>query len=520
MIGVSRPYVSKRMMASPLQNFLLRWGMGDGAGSNETASGGVSSKLGPEASSTSGLGGRKAAGQRKAPAFLEDGTKRRRGSMLGLLVAALAFASLWGCADSPQEGVISTENAGRVAGSIVRSDGSSVGDLAEIRLLKLPDSVRRVESANRMASASTGPVLVARIRSDSAGNYLFPEVQQGIYRVDAILPGGLRGSSGTFQVESGKTAMLVVVLVVAQTFQFALIPSGGDSVVSVWAGDPGRPASRNGNTWTIPVVVGVEDAVGVVVRRASGATETLVYRLFWTGNVARLEADASTATAPKVDSEVLRHFALDSSTVALWSFDTLVAGVAKDLSGNGFDLSAPIAPPLDPSPFGKAATTGSGYFQREFDSSLAPGPDGWIVYEARVFLDRYPSSALHNGRSVVLGFYEGPKLLVTDSGRMQIVGQRGVQGSWSWAGGQTAPNAVPLGKWVDLVMACEESTGMVRGWIDGVAVDLGDASAAMGRWRIPTTQFMVGKDSRDGQAFVGKIDEIRVSRQIPSLLPR
>ncbi len=520
MIGAWRPYVYRTMMASPLQNFLLRWGMGDGAGSNEAASGGASSKPGPEASSTSGPGGGTAAGQRKAPAFLDDGPKRRRGSMIGLLVAAFAVASLWGCADSPQEGVISTENAGRVAGSIVRSDGSSVGDQAEIRLLRLPDSVKRVESANRTAAASTGPELVARIFSDSSGDYVFPEVGRGTYRVDAILPGGLRGSSGSFQVEPGKTATLVVVLVVAPSFQFALIPSGGDSVLSVWSGDPGRAATRDGNTWTIPVIAGVDDAVGVVVRRASGATETLVYRLVWTGTVAHLEPDASTATAPRVDSGVLRRFGVDSGTVALWTFDTLVAGVARDVSGNGHDLTAPVAAPLESSPFGKAATTGSGYFQREFDSALAPRSGGWIVYEARVFLDRYPSSALHSGRSVVVGFYEGPKMLVSDSGSLQIGGQRGEQGIWNWAGGETARDVVPLGRWVDLAVACNEATGAVLGWVDGVPVPMREGAAGVGRWRIPSTRFMVGKDSRDGQAFAGKIDEIRVSRQIPSTLPR
>lgn len=440
--------------------------------------------------------------------------------MLGLLVAALALATLWGCADAPQEGVISTENAGRVAGSIVRSDGSSVGDQAEIRLLRLPDAMNRVESANRTEVGSDAPELVATIRSDASGGYLFPEVGRGTYRVDAILPGGLRGSSGSFQVESGKTATLVVVLVVAPSFQFALIPSGGDSVLSVWAGDPGRVATRDGNTWTIPVVPGLQDAVGVEVRRASGSVETLLYHLVWTGSVAHLEADSSTTGAPMVDAAVLRHFALDSATVALWTFDTLVAGVARDVSGNGRDLSAPVAPTLVASPFGKAATTGAGYFQRDFDSALAPGLEGWITYEARVFLDRYPSSALHNGRSVVMGFYEGPKLLVTDSGRIQIMGQQqGGAGTWNWAGGETSRNVVPLGRWVDLAFAFERGSGNFLGWVDGVPVEL-TKPGVLGSWRVPTTRFTVGKDSRDGQEFAGRIDEIRVSRQIPSSLRR
>lgn len=423
----------------------------------------------------------------------------------------------------PHAGVISTENAGRVAGSIVRSDGDPVGEGAEIRLLRLSDTAvasGRVESAHRMATSSTGPVLVARIVADSVGHYLFPEVAKGTYRVDAILPGGMRGSSGAFAVASDSTVRLVVVVVVVPSFRFALIPVAGDSVLSVWVGDAGRLASKNGAVWTMPVVPGVADAVGVVVRRASGGVDTVSYRITWSGTTARLDLATPTPAAPSIGSSSTLHFGTDTSTVAHWTFDSLVGATAPDLSGNGRNLSAiGIAGPQS-SPFGKAVATGSGYFERAFDAALTPQVSGTIVYEARVYLDAYPSSSLHNGRAVVMGFYEGPKLVVSDTGSLQIGGQRGDGGSWTWAGGESRAKVVPLGRWVDLAVACERATGSVWAWVDGKRVELLGTANNPGQWRIAITPFVVGKDSQDGQPFTARIDEIRVSRQIPSTLAR
>jgi hypothetical protein len=441
-----------------------------------------------------------------------------------LAVVAMALvSSCFTSEDSRQAGVISTENAGRVAGSIVRSDGSALGELAEIRLLRLSDSTTaagRTETANRTSEAATVPVLVARIEADSNGSYQFPEVEPGTYRVDAILPSGLRGSSGAFAVASDSTVRLVVVVVVVPSFQFALIPSAGDSILSVWVGDQGRLATNSGVLWTMPVVPDVADAVGVVVRRASGAIDTVMYRLSWVGSVARLDPVSTAETSPSIGSVSTSHFGTDTATVAHWTFDTLVGGTAQDVSGNGRNLSATGIGSLRASPFGNAATTGTGYFQRAFDSALTPQVSGTVLYEARVYLEGYPSSSLHNGRAVVMGFYEGPKLVVTDSGSIQIGGQRGDGTSWIWAGGESKAGTVPLGRWVDLAVACERATGAVWAWVDGERVELLRTSVNPGQWRIATTVFMVGKDSQDGQAFAGRIDEIRVSRRIPATLLR
>jgi hypothetical protein len=441
-----------------------------------------------------------------------------------MLLVALGALVVSACFDSaPNAGVISTENAGRVTGSIVRSDGSPVGEVAEIRLLRLSDSQATPQrapfpSASRTLATSTVPELVSRMVADSKGAYLFPDVKPGTYRIDAILASGLRGSSGAFTLGSDSTVRLVVVVVVVPSFQFALIPSAGDSILSVWVGDPGSLAIRSGLLWSMPVVPGVADAVGVVVRRATGAVDTVMYQLSWVDSTARLDPVTTAAATPAIGSTSTLHFATDTGTVAHWTFDTLADGAVADVSGNGRNLSASGIGSVQASPFGNAVATGSGYFQRVFDVALTPQVSGTIVYEARVFLDKYPSSSLHNGRSVVMGFYEGPKLLVTDSGRIQVGGQQGTDGAmWNWYAPQTS--IVPVGRWVDLAIAVEAKSGAAWAWVDGAKLALSPGVAA-GSWRIPSGVFVVGKDASDGQEFAGSIDEMRVSRQIPSTLSR
>lgn len=441
-----------------------------------------------------------------------------------MLLVAIGGMALLGCSHptTPIAGVISTENAGRVAGSLVRSDGLPLGAVAEIRLVRLSDSLQprlRAETTNRTLAAEVGPVLVARIHADPSGAYEFPQVEQGTYRIDAFLPGGLQGSSGSFVLQSDSTVRLVVVLVVVPSFQFALVPPTGDSVLSVWVGDPGRQALNSGSTWTIPVVPGVAQAVGVVVRRLAGGVDTVLYDLEWTGSVARLVLASTTATdPPQVGSQSTNHFGTDTGTVALWTFDTLSGGTVLDASGHGRILSAMGGATFETSPNGSAALTDPGYFQRAFEAAFTPRVSGVVVYEARVFLPSYPSSGLHNGRSVVMGHYEGLKLAVSDSGRLQVAGQQGsVDAGWNWFAPQTAIGVVPVGRWVDLAIAIEWKTGRSWAWVDGGSVVL-EGDSPRGEWRIPTTSFVVGMDSVDDQGFAGKIDEMRVSRQIPSNL--
>lgn len=203
------------------------------------------------------------------------------------------------------------------------------------------------------------------------------------------------------------------------------------------------------------------------------------------------------ATLPLVRGGEGTHFGADTATVALWNFDTISGGVVYDRSRHGRNLTR----------------FQTGTWSRSNDPALTPSITGRILFEARVKLARYPASSLHNGRAVVVGFYEGLKLLVTDHGQVQAGAQRG-DGSWNWFAPETKDSLVPLGRWVDLAVGADQNTGDVHAWIDGQAVATWSGSAVAGsKIRNASTMFVVGQDAADGQEFDGQISEIRVSRQ-------
>lgn len=199
-------------------------------------------------------------------------------------------------------------------------------------------------------------------------------------------------------------------------------------------------------------------------------------------------------TLPVVGGGEGTHFGVDTSTVALWSFDSVRAGVVYDRSRNGRNLTV----------------RADGSWGRSGDAALTHGPTGKILYEARVKLDKYPSPGLHNGRAVVVGFYEGLKLLVTAHGQVQAGAQRG-DGSWNWFAPETKDSLVPLGRWVDLAVGADQATGDVFVWIDGKAVPTWSGSEVAGsKVRVATSTFVLGKDAVDGQKFDGQISEVKV----------
>jgi len=495
------PYVLKRMMTTPLQKFLLRWGMGDGADSGAGPGSDGASSACPEASSTSGRVRGRDAGQRKAPASLSADKHAIKNAAL-IVAASLAMVLGVGCGpETPHSGVISTENAGRVSGKLQRSDSLFVDSTAEIRLYRIASDGRQI--------------LVERVSANADGSYSFASLKPGTYRVDADLPNGQQGTSGAFDVAQGGSVQLVLVLVAASSYQVALVPPAGDQILSVWVGDSTRPVSCDASTCRIPVVPGVEDQVGVVVQRASGAVETVLYKLAWTSSVAKLVLLAGTS-APSVQAGALHHFAVDSATVALWTFDSLEGSVVRDIA-HGRNLTASSGVVLEASPLGKAAVLGAGTLQAPFDSALSAKPTGELLYEARVWMDKYPSSSLWNARSTLLGFYEGIKILVSDTGSIQIGGQQGVNGVWNWFPPESDKNTMPLGRWVDIAVSVRRGSGEAWLWLDGVPVALHTYIDPMGPWRDSYSTFVVGNDSVDDQPFSGKVDEIRVSNRIPAL---
>lgn len=401
---------------------------------------------------------------------------------MSILVVLLGFAGMLvaGCMGDAdrQTGVISTENAGRISGTLAFSDQSVSSATAELRLLSLDDSI---------------PRLVKQTVADSTGGYAFDDIPPGKYRVDAVLTDGLSGSSSVFEVQSNKTSDVVVVVVVARSFQFILVPGSGDRVAKVWVGDPGREAEKIGQSWSIPVIPGSDIDVGAVVVRGSGKEETILYRLEWKSGKLELVPVSMESDAPKVDSSALRPSKSDS-LVAHWVIASDTSLNLVDSSGNGFELSK----------------MSDGVWGHANDTFLTQKVTGQILFQARVWLDEYPSSDLQSGRAVVMGFYEGPKMLVNNRGQLQIGGQRG-DGNWNWFAPESKAGIVPLGRWVDLAVGADSRSGDFYAWVDGKAVATwGGAPVAGSMLRVPMTEFVLGADARDGQKFPGRISEVKI----------
>lgn len=215
---------------------------------------------------------------------------------------------------------------------------------------------------------------------------------------------------------------------------------------------------------------------------------------------------------------VKTHFALQKSTVALWTFDSYynADGAMPNFAG-GSHMLASNSPPLETSPFGKAARCDgmASAFNTGNSRALTVGGTGRITLEARIYMDEYPSAALHNHAAVVAGMYEGLKLLIFADGRIQAGGQRRDGSLNAWYAPISRPRAVPLKKWVDVAVAADEISKQMYAYVDGVPVQLHVpdpvSSYVIDGFRSPLSSFFVSRDGVDGQWFKGLIDEVRVS---------
>lgn len=211
----------------------------------------------------------------------------------------------------------------------------------------------------------------------------------------------------------------------------------------------------------------------------------------------KLSIEWVSAPPPPSDPIVKTHFGIDTSTVALWKFDSSSSGKLVDRTGHGHDLTA----------------NGNGTWIRSNDQALTSGVSGRILYEARVKLDRYPSPNLWNASAVIVGFYDGLKLGINDRGQIWAGGQRGDK-TWAWYAPETKANAVPLGEWVDIAVGADQFNAEENIWVNGKIVATWSSRTAPGsKLRISQEPFTVGYDAKDGQQFAGQIAEIRVSRQ-------
>lgn len=200
-------------------------------------------------------------------------------------------------------------------------------------------------------------------------------------------------------------------------------------------------------------------------------------------------------------------------TLAAWDFRSWKPGSATvlDRTGHGFALSGAgdeVAFETSRGPAWDGRRNTPLNAGERFELGLQG--DGRIRYEAKVFLASYPSPLLHNGRAVVMGFYAGPKLLVTSRGRIQVGGQRGHEGHWNWFAPESRDGAVPLGRWTTLAIEADPQAGRVRAWVDGKEVVLSTTPVPQGRLRPSYGNFLLGADPVDGQQFPGLIAQARV----------
>jgi|GEM_PF-5308341 len=216
---------------------------------------------------------------------------------------------------------------------------------------------------------------------------------------------------------------------------------------------------------------------------------------------------------------VASHFTVTPATLALWTFndkDSLNRYV--DASGNNRHLSVPAEASLSASPHGNAISFNGARITVQNAAALSLEGNDTITYEARIWLDAYPSASLWNGGTTLIGQYAGLKLLINKAGRIQAGSQSGDGANWFWFPPVSDTGAVPLGRWVNVAVAAVRNGSLLFAYVDNVPVGL-YLDIAGGATLRPTSTvefpFTIGNDGQDNQPFPGRVEEIRVSRGLP-----
>lgn len=213
-----------------------------------------------------------------------------------------------------------------------------------------------------------------------------------------------------------------------------------------------------------------------------------------------------------------RHFTITSSTVALWTFNAYNnAGFIPDQGPSGFHLSGHTIP-LEASPYGQAVVfNGDGLrLSTPYNTAFTVAGTGRITIEARVYLSAYPGPENFNQASEIVGFYPGPRLLITHDGGIKISMQKlDASGTGYWYIPESAPHTMPLNRWVTLAFALDTTVTpkQAYAYLDGVPIQMYEAANAA-PFRIPEAALTVGNDGQDHQPLNGKIDEIRISNTL------
>lgn len=197
------------------------------------------------------------------------------------------------------------------------------------------------------------------------------------------------------------------------------------------------------------------------------------------------------------DSAICRILVKPVKAASVWNIDFPKQSVLKDNGPNRLDLS------WDSYPF----------WSRAADSLLTHPLRGRIFYQAKIYLDAYPTS-----HQTVMGIYGSLEMKITPSGQLSVVSQRGASRSaisWAWYGALSEDSAVPLKRWVTLAVGADDLNAQLYAWIDGVPVILFTPTNVIGSALRPGYgSFVLGGSSNDvTHSFPGQIKEAKADRR-------
>lgn len=427
-----------------------------------------------------------------------------RGNLwLALLILLGTGSILVGC-DKPDDGtqqlagVISTGNAGRIQG---RTVSDNQGLQVTVRLVKIKVG---------------GDSLVDSVRTDTGGTFAFNKVTYGSYRVEAWREGKLQGRSGIFLVDKDLIKDILIILV--QPVRYLLDASSIGNVDSMFLDYPGNPASKEGDFWSVRGLKGDSGTIYTRVASSSGATTWLSWEVKPVGDSLKIVSIGSTPNAPFIKRIDTSAFFLTPHTMALWTFDEVSSsGVVHDLSGHGCDLTLPSGAGLETSPHGKAllarslhpnvpaSTNGS-----RIPSALVWAHTGMQTMEMRIKVD-----SLELGGYYFMGTYVGPHVGISVNGAIAVYQQVDTSTSSSpiWYGTISDADVVPVGKWIDISIAIDQTHNDIYLWINGQPIPMyPTTNAQVARMVVDSTYpFQVGGSSEDSRVGPFQIDEVRIS---------
>ncbi len=211
-----------------------------------------------------------------------------------------------------------------------------------------------------------------------------------------------------------------------------------------------------------------------------------------------------------------KHFTINNSTSALWTFDILSnTGTIQDVV-NGFLLTPSKPMPYEATSFGFAvAMNGTGqYFAIENHLELTISATGKVTYEARIYLDQYPAGSFMEASSVI-SLNRDLNLQINSDGSLQIWTRKLDLTATAYDYiPVSAPGVIPLKRWVDVAVALDQGAHQCYGYVDEKPVSLSVGFVNADPFEVLKSRLFVGNDSLNSQQFIGKIDELRISTSL------